>query len=298
VPSIVTVSSGTFMVTLPSGARTGDPDITFTVRDSAGATKLVTVKVGEPPSPTIVPASININAGNTATFSVSSGTPGYTMLSDNAAVRPSPSFLNTSGDTFTATVPSNMAAATVTFTALDSAGKTATATLNITGRSDQTISFGAPPTMSVGDTGTVSASATSGLPVSFSSITNSVCTISGTIVTGLAAGTCTIVANQAGNIDYNAAPQMSQTFAISKATQTIILGAAPSVIVGGTGTVSATGGASGNPVVYTSLTTSVCTISGTTVTGVTSGTCRIAADQAGNINYNVAPQVIQTITIP
>lgn len=79
--------------------------------------------------------------------------------------------------------------------------------------------------------------------------------------------------------------------------QTISFSAAPTVIVGGTGTISATGGASGNPVTFTSTTTGVCTVSGSVVTGVTAGTCAIAANQAGNTNYSAAAQSILTFIV-
>ncbi|MBE0528261.1 MAG: hypothetical protein IH629_03540, partial [Thermoleophilia bacterium] len=74
-------------------------------------------------------------------------------------------------------------------------------------------------------------------------------------------------------------------------------GTAPSVTVGGTGTVTATGGASGNPVVLMSLAAGTCTISGTTVTGVAAGTCTIAANQAGSADYAAAPQATQSFSI-
>ncbi len=61
--------------------------------------------------------------------------------------------------------------------------------------------------------------------------------------------------------------------------------------------ISATGGGSGNPVTFSSLTTGVCTVSGSTVTLVAIGTCTIAADQAGNANYLAAPQVLQSFTV-
>jgi hypothetical protein len=83
---------------------------------------------------------------------------------------------------------------------------------------------------------------------------------------------------------------------VGKLSQTITFGAAPAVIVGGTGTVSATA-TSGLAVTFSSLTTGVCTISGGTVTGVTAGTCTIAANQSGNANYNAAPEVTQNITV-
>jgi hypothetical protein len=72
------------------------------------------------------------------------------------------------------------------------------------------------------------------------------------------------------------------------------------VVVGGTGAVSATGGASGNPVTFSSLTAGVCTtggVNGATVTGVSLGTCTIAANQAGNANYTAAPQVTQSFAV-
>jgi alpha-tubulin suppressor-like RCC1 family protein len=82
--------------------------------------------------------------------------------------------------------------------------------------------------------------------------------------------------------------------------QAIAFGTAPAIVVGGTGTVSATGGASGNPVVFTSLTAGVCTSGGTngaTVTGVATGTCTIAANQAGSGIYTAALQVTQSFSI-
>jgi hypothetical protein len=80
-------------------------------------------------------------------------------------------------------------------------------------------------------------------------------------------------------------------------TQTITFGTPPVVSVGGTGTVSATGGASGNPVALTSQTTNTCTISGTTVTGIAAGTCTIAANQAGSTDFSAATQASQTFSI-
>ena len=69
---------------------------------------------------------------------------------------------------------------------------------------------------------------------------------------------------------------------------------------GATYTVTATGGASGNPVTFTSGTPTVCTSSGTdgaTITFIAAATCTINANQAGNANYNAAPQVQQTFTV-
>ena len=69
-------------------------------------------------------------------------------------------------------------------------------------------SFGTPPF-------TVSATASSGLKVSFNSQTTPVCRVSGTTVTLAAAGTCTIQATQAGNADYTAAAPVNQSFQVT-----------------------------------------------------------------------------------
>ena len=81
------------------------------------------------------------------------------------------------------------------------------------------------------------------------------------------------------------------------AIQTLTFGAVPSVLLGGSGTVSATGGASGQPVIFSSLTPTLCTLSGSLVSGIAVGTCTIAANQAGSGSYTAAPQVTQNITI-
>ena len=167
-------------------------------------------------------------------------------------------------------------------------------------KADQTIGVISlnPATLAVGGSATVSATGgLSGNPVTFISTTTGVCTVSGNTVTGVSVGSCSIAANQVGNANYNAAPQATQTLSVGKGNQAISFGAMPSVIVGGNGTVFATGGLSGNPVTFTSTTTGVCTVSGSTVTGVSVGSCSIAANQAGNGNYNPAPQVLQSFPV-
>jgi hypothetical protein len=61
----------------------------------------------------------------------------------------------------------------------------------------------------------VVATATSGLGVTFTSATPSVCAVSGTSVSYVAAGTCTIAADQAGNTTYASAPQTTQSFLVT-----------------------------------------------------------------------------------
>ncbi len=84
----------------------------------------------------------------------------------------------------------------------------------------QTIEFtsAAPSSANVGGpTYTVSASASSGLPVVLTSATPSVCSMTGSTLSFSATGTCTIDANQPGDADYEAAPQAEQSFTVAGA---------------------------------------------------------------------------------
>ncbi len=62
------------------------------------------------------------------------------------------------------------------------------------------------------------ASATSGLTVAFSSSTTPVCTVSGSMVTIVSSGTCTITASQAGDANYSAATDVPQSFDVADKT--------------------------------------------------------------------------------
>jgi hypothetical protein len=88
---------------------------------------------------------------------------------------------------------------------------------NSVGHTAQTIAFDNPGTQTVGAPLTVSATANSGLTVSFTSATPSNCTVSGTTVTFGAAGTCTIDASVAGNSTYATASQVAQGFTVNPA---------------------------------------------------------------------------------
>ena len=88
------------------------------------------------------------------------------------------------------------------------------------------------------------------------------------------------------------------TLVIAKVNQTISFGVLPTVTFGDPALpLSATGGASGQPVTFTSGNTAVATISGNTVTIVGAGSAVITANQAGDTNYNAATPVPQTLTV-
>ena len=161
-------------------------------------------------------------------------------------------------------------------------------------KADQTITFGALAGTTFGDPDfTVSATASSGLAVTFVAAGN--CTMTGSTVHITDAGTCTVTASQAGDDNYNPAADVPQTFAIAKASQTITFGPLPGKTFGSPDfTVSATA-SSGLAVTFTAAGT--CTITGATVHITTVGSCTITASQPGNGDYNAATSVSQTFVI-
>ncbi|HSQ25192.1 MAG TPA: Calx-beta domain-containing protein, partial [Pyrinomonadaceae bacterium] len=121
------------------------------------------------------------------------------------------------------------------------------------------------------------------------------CTVTSGTVHLTGAGSCTITASQAGDSNYNAAPNVPQTFSIAKANQTITFGALANKTFGdadfGVSATASSGlavsfGASGN-----------CTVTSGTVHLTGAGSCTITASQAGDSNYNAAPNVPQTFSI-
>jgi hypothetical protein len=161
-------------------------------------------------------------------------------------------------------------------------------------KADQTISFGPLPSKTYGDPDfAVGASASSGLPVSFTPTGS--CTVGGATVHLTGAGTCTLTASQAGDGTYNPAPGASQSFAIAKASQTILFGPVSSRTYGdGDFGVSATA-SSGLVVSFTASGT--CTVTGITVHPTGAGTCTLTASQAGDVNFNPAPSVSRVFAI-
>ena len=161
----------------------------------------------------------------------------------------------------------------------------------------QVISFGALATKTYGDPPfTVSATGgASGNPVTFSSTTLPVCTVSGATVTILAAGSCTIAADQAGADFYNAAPQVTQTFTVNKAAQTISFGALAAKTYGAAPFIVSATSSSGLPVSFAA--SGNCTVAGNLVTITGAGSCTITASQAGDGNYQPATSVPQTFAI-
>jgi hypothetical protein len=165
----------------------------------------------------------------------------------------------------------------------------------------QSVQWGAAPTLLLSGTATVSATASSGLPVQYQSTTPAVCTVDTQtgVVSALAVGSCVITANQSGNSVYAPAAQSSLTLPVMvNPNQSITFDSAPTLTVFSIATVRATAD-SGLPVQFSSMTPAICSVHSTTglVNALSAGVCVIAANQAGNAHFDAAIQVTQTIAV-
>ena len=117
----------------------------------------------------------------------------------------------------------------------------------------------------------------------------------------IGSGTHTITASYAGASGFVASSN-STSVTVVKATQTIAFSSTPPspAAVGASYAPTATGGGSGNPVVFTIDSASgadVCSISSGTVSFTGPGRCVIDANQAGNSDYDAAAQQQQSVTV-
>ena len=170
------------------------------------------------------------------------------------------------------------------------ADKTVTALITqIDNSLSQAITFNAIPEKTFGDEPfELTATASSGLAVSFNSSNESVATINGTTVTIIGAGITIITASQAGNDEYSAAAAVSQELVVNKADQSITIDeisdkdveAADFEVIATT---------TSELELFYSVLSGPATVSGKLInlTGEP-GTVEIEVSQAGNNNYNEA----------
>jgi outer membrane protein OmpA-like peptidoglycan-associated protein len=170
----------------------------------------------------------------------------------------------------------------------------------VLGRSSQSISFAALVDRTYGAAPfSVSASATSGLTSEFSSRTPTVCSVSGSAVSILRAGLCTIRASQSGSANFTAASPEDQSFTVAQAVPTFgwsnstaTFGDAPYAIAAPT---PSTPGS----FAYSSATTSVISVSGSQITVNGGGSSVITATftPADAVNYVTGGTVTSTIQV-
>lgn len=106
----------------------------------------------------------------------------------------------------------------------------------------QTITFTSPTNLgALPPSYTLSATATSALPVTFTVTPSTICTVSGNILRLVSSGTCSVTAKQSGSTYYASAAPVTRSIAITQvATSTVLVSSAGSVRIGTRVTLSAT----------------------------------------------------------
>lgn len=161
-------------------------------------------------------------------------------------------------------------------------------------RAVQTLTFPPISSTTLGAMVTLTATASSGGTVYFSTDTPGQCSVNGNTLSLNAAGTCIVKAIQAGSASYKPVT----------ATQTISIGgtgggmqpqtltfASVALSVGGTANLSATTSAPSSanlPITFGTQTPSTCAVTGSQVAGLSAGVCALYASQAGNSTYMAA----------
>lgn len=160
----------------------------------------------------------------------------------------------------------------------------------------QTITFASLGNKTIGMSAfALSASSTSGQSVSFTSATSEKCTVSGSTVTLVATGTCTINADQAGNVDYDAANQVQRSFSILATQPTLVVSSA-SGTYGSTTTLTTSGGSGNGPVSY-DVVSGNCSVAGDVLSSTSAGNCVVTATKASDATYGAITSAQSTVVI-
>jgi len=269
----ITATAGSGSVALTGASVSASSSCTFSIKvtgTTAGTKNNTTGNV----------TSTNGGTGGTASASVVVASPPTIAKAFGASTIP----LNSSTSlTFTITNPNSSGLTGVSFTDTMPAGlviATPNALVN---------NCGGTPTAAAGGNSVVLTGGTVAL--------NSSCTIS-VNVTGTTAGvqnnvTGTISSTEGGTGGTASASvtvgQITQTITFTPPASPITFGAAPIAL-------SATGGASGNPIIF-SVVSGPGSVAGSTLTVAGAGTIVVAANQAGNTTYSAATQVTQTVVV-
>ncbi len=165
-------------------------------------------------------------------------------------------------------------------------------------RLPQTISFTAPADrLASADDFTVAPTASSDLPVAVSSPTPDVCSVVGTTVDVLTAGTCTLTASQDGNAQFRAATPVAVSFLVGRAPQAITFPTIYDRLTTSGPYTYRPAASSGLAVTTVSDTPDVCSVDDGLGHVVAAGTCTLTASQDGNASFLPADPVSMTFTV-
>ena len=167
----------------------------------------------------------------------------------------------------------------------------------VAARLNQTLTFNSLSAKTFGDVPfNLSATSTSGLPITYTSSSVSVATILENKVTIVGAGIINITARQAGNLDYNPAAEIIQALTVNRANQTITFPAISTKLFGEAPFNLSATSTSGLAIQYSTASDKI-SISGNQVTLVKPGNVSVKADQGGSTNFNSTASVSQSFCI-
>ena len=209
--------AGSDPITAVYGGDSNDAASTSPVLTQTVTAAAPTLTVATSGSPSISGTSV------TFTATISSGPTGTITFYDSGTAIGTGTISGTTATFTTSSLAVGSHSITAGWTGnADYSAVTSSAISQVVNPISQTISFTPPPSPVTYGVAPIalSATATSGLPVSFS-VLSGPGTVSGSILTITGAGTVVVAANQGGNADYSAAPQVTQSVVVNKATPTI-----------------------------------------------------------------------------
>jgi|GEM_PF-898205 len=163
---------------------------------------------------------------------------------------------------------------------------------------DQTITFAGIPAKTIADADfAAGATASSGLPVTYTSADTTIASIVNGNIHIKAVGTTVITATQMGNANYKAATPINQTLTVNKQTQSIAFVAIPAKTMGNADFAAGATATSGLPVAYSIADTTVASVVNGNIHINAAGTTIITASQTGNASYKAAASVDRTLSV-
>ncbi len=240
------------------------------------------------------PGSHAVSVGAQVSFSVTAGaspTPSFQWFKNDAPIS------GATSATYSISSATAADAGNYKVVATNSLGSATSSVAVLTvNKAAQNITFNAPPTKIFGDSAfTITATASSGLPVTFTSSNTAVATVSGTTVIVVGAGAANLYAKQEGNHSFDAAPDEARTLSVAKANQTLTFGELPQRNLGDTFSLNAVA-SSGLPVTF-GVVSGPANLTGNMLSLTATGTVSVRAFQPGDSNYNAAPSIERAFTV-
>lgn len=276
-------ATGTFASTYAAAGQT----VTIAGLALGGADALNYTLTQPAPTANITPASVQVVLGSLS--HVYDGSP----KSASATATPSvPVSVSYGGGT----APTNAGSYSVSATVIDSNYTgTANGTLVIA-KATQTVNFTAPGSATIGAPLTLSATASSGLPVTFSVVSGSA-SLAGSALTVDTAGSVTVRASQAGNGNFLPASADRTLVNVAKLAQTITCAAPAAKRANDPAFALSATASSGLPVSLAIVSGPAMLAGGTVTLTGSAGTVTVRASQPGDTVYAPAPDVTRTFEV-